>query len=179
MLIIANFFMLLAIFIKFLIKPVDLHALTLYKYIQVFNEENAMATVNNPGTDEKTEAFTSFKMPNVDMNAIMDSYKKNLEILGLINKMSLEVCNGVTKLQSAFIKQMVADMGSIMEKGTKPAEAMARCSEVFRDSTVKAFGNCKQISDMMMTMGNELTAAVAKRMKESVEEAKSIVNSKN
>lgn len=137
-----------------------------------------MATVNNPNTGEKTEGFSNFKMPNVDMNALMDSYKKNLEILGLINKMSIEVCNGITKLQSAFIKQMVADMGSIMEKSTKPSEAMARCSEVLRDSTVKAFGNCKQISDMMMAMNNEVTAAVAKRFKDSVEEAKSVVNNK-
>ncbi len=137
-----------------------------------------MATVNNPNANEKTDMFSNFKMPNIDMNAIMDSYKKNLEILGLINKMSLEVCNGITKLQSAFIKQMMADMGSIMEKSTKPSEAMAKFSEVTRDTIVKAIGNSKQISDMITATNNDLTAAVTKRFKESIEEAKSIVNKK-
>lgn len=137
-----------------------------------------MATVNNPNASEKTDMFSNFKMPNIDMNAIMDSYKKNLEILGLINKMSLEVCNGITKLQSAFIKQMMADMGSVMEKSTKPSEAMAKFSEVTRDTIVKAIGNSKQISDMITATNNDLTAAVTKRFKESMEEAKSIMNKK-
>lgn len=137
-----------------------------------------MGTPNNSGTTEKTGAFPDFKMPNVDMNAIMDSYKKNLEVLGLINKMSIEVCNGITKLQSAFIKQMMTDMGSILEKTGKPADMMAKFNEVTRDTIVKAVGNSKQISDMLIASNNELTAAITKRMKDSMEEAKNLVNKK-
>ena len=139
-----------------------------------------MGTPNNSGTNEKagTGAFPNFKMPNVDMNAIMDSYKKNLEVLGLINKMSIEVCNGITKLQSAFIKQMMTDMGSIMEKAGKPADMMAKFNEVTRDTIVKAVGNSKQISDMLIASNNELTAAITKRMRDSMEEAKNLVNKK-
>ena len=40
----------------------------------------AQTTSPNPNaTNEK--AASGFKMPNVDFNALMDSYKKNLEIL--------------------------------------------------------------------------------------------------
>ena len=139
-----------------------------------------MGTPNNSGTTEKTgtATFPNFKMPNVDMNAIMDSYKKNLEVLGLINKMSIEVCNGITKLQSAFIKQMMTDMGSIWEKTGKPSDMMAKFNEVTRDTIVKAVGNSKQISDMLIASNNELTAAITKRVKDSMEEAKNIVNKK-
>ncbi len=135
-------------------------------------------TTPNTGTEKTTESFPDFKIPTMDMNAIMDSYKKNLEILGLINKMSIEVCNGITKLQSAFIKQMMTDMGSIFEKANKPADMMAKFNEVTRDTIVKAMGNSKQISDMLVASNNELTAAVTKRMKESMEEAKNIINKK-
>ncbi len=137
-----------------------------------------MATPNNSGSTEKTGAFPNFKMPNVDMNAIMDSYKKNLEVLGLINKMSIEVCNGITKLQSAFIKQMITDMGSIWEKTTKPSEMVAKFNEVTRDTVAKAVGNSKQISEMIVSTNKELSEAITKRMKDSMEEAKNIVNKK-
>lgn len=130
--------------------------------------------MNNANADSKTE-FQGFKMPSVDMNAIMDSYKKNLEILGLINKMSVEVCNGIAKLQSAFIKQMMIDFGSVVEKSGKPSDAISKLSEVTRDSIVKAIGNGKQISDIIMATSNELTSAITKRFKESIEEAKNIV----
>jgi phasin family protein len=137
-----------------------------------------MATATNSGTDAKKDNPGGFKIPRIDTNAILDSYKKNLEILGLISKMSAEVCNGVVKLQSAFIKQFAEDMGSVMEKSAKPSEAFAKFSEVTRDAVVKAMGNNKQISDLIVANGNELTALVAKRLRESVEEAKHVVNNK-
>lgn len=139
----------------------------------------ATAGTNNANNEKSSETFGSCKMPHMDFNAIADSYKKNMEILGLINKMSLEVLNGITKLQSAYVKQLMTDLGSVFEKGTKPSEAVARFSEVTRDNIVKAIGNSKQISDMIIANNNEISAAVTKRFKESLEEAKHIVNNKS
>ena len=126
-----------------------------------------MANGMNPNANntEKNDAFSAFKMPNINVNALMDSYKKNLEILGLINKMSVEVLNGIAKLQSTFVKQMMMDFGSVMEKSTKPSDAMTRLSEITRDNIVKAIGNSKQISDMVMSTSNELSDAITKRFK--------------
>ena len=78
-----------------------------------------MSAQNNTAQEQKN-AFANFKMPQLDMEAIAESYKKNLEILGLMSKMSVEVCNGIAKLQAAFLKQMTADMGSI--KNVEPEE---------------------------------------------------------
>ena len=130
--------------------------------------------------NEKTAEgeFKGFKMPNIDTNALMDSYKKNLEILGLINKTSIEVFNGIAKLQAPFVKQMISDMGGIIEKSGKPSEAMAEFSRVARDSAVRAVGNGKQISDMLTMASNDITNATAKRIKETMEEAKAAVNGK-
>jgi phasin family protein len=137
-----------------------------------------MATATSSDTGNKTNNFAGIKMPKVDTNALLDSYKKNLEILGLINKMSFEVCNGVAKLQSAFVKQFLSDLGEIASKGVKPSNIMAKFSEVVRDNVVRAVGNNKQISDMVTANGNELTAAITKRFKESLEEAKTVIKDK-
>ena len=139
-----------------------------------------MVMQNSAGTSEKAKTFEfpNFKMPGIDINAVMDSYRKNLEVLGLISKMSVEVCNGIIKLQSAFVKQMMEDMGSIWEKAGKPADMMAKFNEVTRDTIVKAVGNSKQISDMLVASGNDLTNAFTKRVKDSMEEAKNLVNKK-
>ncbi len=137
-----------------------------------------MASSTNTNEKANDAGFKGFKMPNIDANAMIDSYKKNLEVLGLINKMSAEVCNGITKLQTAFVKQMMSDMSGVMENGKKPSEMMAKFSDVTRDTIVKAMGNNKQISDMITVANNEITAATTKRFKESMEEAKSSVNKK-
>ncbi len=130
--------------------------------------------------NEKTAEgeFKGFKIPSIDTNALMDSYKKNLEILGLINKTSIEVFNGIAKLQATFVKQMISDLGGIVEKSGKPSEAIAEFSRVARDSAVRAVGNGKQISDMLQMASNDITNATAKRIKETMEEAKAAVNGK-
>lgn len=141
-----------------------------------------MVTPNNNGAAGKTstnsDLFPKFNMPSVDVNAIIESYKKNLEVLGLINKMSVEVCNGIIKLQSAFIKQMMSDMGTVFEKTTKPTDLVAKFNEVTRDTVLKATENSKQISEMLVSTGNEVSAAISKRVKDSMEEAKNLVNKK-
>ena len=90
--------------------------------------------------------------------------------------MSVEVLNGIAKLQSTFVKQMMMDFGSVMEKSTKPSDAMTRLSEITRDNIVKAIGNSKQISDMVMSTSNELSDAITKRFKESIEETKNAMH---
>ncbi|MDR0753402.1 MAG: hypothetical protein LBE95_01910 [Holosporaceae bacterium] len=135
-----------------------------------------MATATNTSTDNKTNDFAGFKMPKIDTNAIFDSYKKNLEILGLINKMSIEVCNGIAKLQAASAKQFIHDLGGITENGVKPSDMMSKFSKIMQENMVKIIGNNKQISDLMSAYNNELTATVTKRFKESVSEAKTVIN---
>ncbi|MDR2107107.1 MAG: TIGR01841 family phasin [Holosporaceae bacterium] len=133
-------------------------------------------TGTNTGTgtnsDGKTGAFSGFKIPKVNTDAILDSYKKNLEILGLMNKMSTEVCNGVVKLQSALIKQLMSDVGNLISSRAKPSEAMAKLAEIARDCTVKIFNDGKEISQIISANNNELTATIAKRFKESIEASK-------
>lgn len=137
-----------------------------------------MATPNN-GTDNKTTSgFPKFEAPNVDLNAIVDSYKKNWEVLTLVNKMSAEVFNGIIKLQTAFVKQAMTDLGSVVEQGKKPADFIAKFNEVTRDTLAKAVSNNKEIADMIIASNNELTSTITNRVKESMEEAKHIVKSK-
>ena len=121
--------------------------------------------------------FKNFKMPTLDTNAILDSYKKNLEIVDMMNKMSMEVCDGIVKLQTAFVKQAMADING-MERCEKPADTMARFSDIARDNIVRSIENGRKMSDMISAANNDITAAAARRFKESVAEAKDVINKK-
>ena len=51
-------------------------------------------------------------------------------------------------------------------------------SKVARDSAVRAVGNGKKISDMLTMASNDITYATAKRIKETIKNAKAAVNGK-
>ncbi|MDR1375276.1 MAG: hypothetical protein LBJ45_00475 [Holosporaceae bacterium] len=124
--------------------------------------------------NEKSDTSAKSKIPNINTDAVMSSYKKNLEIIGLVNKMSLEICNGVTKLQGAFVKQILSDLGNVA-KNSKPSEAFGKFSELTHGHFMKAIENSKQISEMINTTHGDLTNAITKRLKDSMEEAKDII----
>ena len=137
------------------------------------------ATTGTDSTNQKESKkegfhpFANVKMPKVDTESMKNSFKKNLEIVGLMNKMSTEVITGITKVQTAFVKQMMVDMGSIMEKGAKPSQAIAKLKEVTRDTMVTAVQNNKRISDMISANNSELSTTIAHRIKESIDNTKS------
>ena len=51
-------------------------------------------------------------------------------------------------------------------------------SRFARDSAAREVGNGKKISDMLTTASNDITYATAKRIKETIENAKAAVNGK-
>ncbi|MDR3156187.1 MAG: TIGR01841 family phasin [Holosporaceae bacterium] len=116
--------------------------------------------------------FGTFNMPQVDMDALVNHHRRNLEILGSINKMSAEVYSGIVQLQSTFVKQMMTEMNELIQEKGKPSEMVAKFSEFAKDHVVKVVDNSKQISDLLATTQQSVNTAILKHFRESVDELK-------
>ena len=108
----------------------------------------------------------------VNCEGLMNMCKKNLEIMYLVNQMSLEVYKSVAKLQTTFMQQMIADACNAC-KTTKPSEAMEKFAEMAKNNMTAAMENSKKISDLVSAAGSDVASLVAKRFKESVDDVKS------
>lgn len=128
-------------------------------------------TGNNGTNSGPEKEGINLKMGKVDMNSIIDMYKKNLEILSLVNQMSFDVYKSVAKLQSTFIQQMITDACSAC-KNTKPTDAMYKFAELARDNMTNAVNNGKQISEILTSSGNDISGVLTKRFKESIDDMK-------
>lgn len=123
-------------------------------------------------TDQKTNDFLK---GFANAENLMDMYKKNLEIMSLVNQMSLEVYKSVAKLQTTFMQQMFTDACNAC-KTTKPSEAMEKFSELAKNNMATAIENSKKISELVSTAGNDVANLVTKRFKESIDEVKNACN---
>lgn len=123
------------------------------------------------GTEQKTNDF----MKGFNANGLMDMYKKNLEIMSLVNQMSLEVYKSVAKLQTTFMQQMITDACNAC-KTTKPNEAIEKFSELAKSNMATAMENSKKISELVSNAGADVTNLVTKRFKESMDEMKNACN---
>lgn len=124
------------------------------------------------GSDQKTNDFLR---GFANAENLMDMYKKNLEIMSLVNQMSLEVYKSVAKLQTTFMQQMFTDACNAC-KTTKPSEAMEKFSELAKNNMATAIENSKKISELVSTAGNDVANLVTKRFKESIDEVKNACN---
>lgn len=122
---------------------------------------------NNTADNEKKANFAK-----IDMEGFSNMYKKNLEILSLVNQMSFDVYKSVAKLQATFIQQMISDACNACNSCSKPADSMNKFADVARSSITNAINNGKQISEMLTSTGNDISGVLTKRFMESMEEMK-------
>ena len=130
------------------------------------NNEN-----NTANKKEETTARNPFE--KFDAECMTNMYKKNLEILSMVNQMSFDVYKSVAKLQATFI-QMISDAYEACH--AKPADAMTRFADLARDSMTNALNNGKQISDILTSTGTDISGVLTKRFRESMDEMKKAYN---
>ena len=114
--------------------------------------------------------FKDFKIPGAEMAG--DFCKKNLEFWGLMSKVSLEVCGGIAKLQTAFLEQLRLGIGDMIENGMSPSEAVSKMSDIARNGMVEAIKNSQHISDILTAANNDVVSTVCSRFCESMKHAR-------
>jgi phasin family protein len=128
-------------------------------------------------TEEFTKAFSSFQMPGVDMNGIVESQKKNLEALTAANKTAVSGFQAVATRQAELMKQAMeastAAAEELLKSGT-PQEAAVKQVELVKTTFEKTLADMTEIAEMLAKSTNEANAAINKRISESLEEMKKL-----
>lgn len=115
------------------------------------------------------DSFANFKMPKFNIENLTKSYKKNLDIVNLMSKMSMDVYSNITKLQSTFIKNMTSDLSEI-SKTDKPSDAAFQFSEVAKNGMAQAINNGRKMMNMLTASSRDLSSAISKKIKENTKD---------
>lgn len=124
-------------------------------------DSSKKCSCNQDNNDPEEESVA----PNPALENITNSCKKNMEILKLMSKSSMDLFKNASKLQTEFLQKMMADLGD-MTKVSKPGDVMAKFSEITKNGMVQAINNGRKINDMMSASSNELSSTVTKRLRE-------------
>ena len=131
-------------------------------------------------TEEFTKAFSSFKVPGVDMNAMLEAHQKNLDALTNANKTAFAGFQAIATRQAELMKQALESSSAaaedMMKSGT-PQEATVKQVDLVKTTIEKALADMTEIAEMLAKSTNEANAAINKRVLESLEEVKKIAES--
>jgi phasin family protein len=126
---------------------------------------------------EFTRAFSQFQVPGVDVNAIIASQQKNLDALTAANQTAIEGIRAVVTRQAEIMQQTMLATASAIEAMTKsgsPQDASVKQSELVKSTFEKALADMTEIADMVARSNLSASAAINKRLSESLDEVKKL-----
>ncbi len=125
---------------------------------------------------DMTKMFENYKVPGFDMQAMMDSQKKNMEALMAANRAAAAGYQDFFKKQMAIFEETMsaaqAQIGQIGD-GMNP-DAAAKQADLYRIAMEKALANMTELAEAAKKANEEAFAIVSARVKESLAELQSM-----
>jgi phasin family protein len=125
-----------------------------------------------------SKMMNEFKLPGVDVDAIMASQRKNIEAVTAANQLAIEGMQAVVRRQAEILRQTMEEAGGIMAEmmgaGT-PEDKVAKQAELAKVAFEKALANMKELAELVAKSNTEAANVISKRVSESLEELKSIM----
>lgn len=146
-----------------------------FDFMNNFNQYDPQAMLH-----QMQAAFGDYKIPNVDMDALVQSQQKNMEALMKANAAAVSGTQELLKRQAELFQEALKEAGDAaqnMEAGANPQDAVAKQVELVQTAVAKALKNSTELSEMVGKTQSEVTDTVNARVAEGLKEVKDVVSS--
>ena len=139
-----------------------------------------MANPNMPFMDVN-ELLAQFKVPGVDINALMEARRKDVEALVAANRQAYEGMQLLAHRQAEMLKEAMAEWQAAtadMMSGKSPETGAAKQAELGKQTFEKALANMRELAEMATKSQSEAWEVVTRRFHENLEELKQLMHPK-
>ncbi|SAK77710.1 TIGR01841 family phasin [Caballeronia ptereochthonis] len=133
-----------------------------------------MAESTNPFGD-LTQMLEQFKVPGVDMSALVESRKKDIEAIVEANKTAYDSMQQLARKQNEMLTRAMQDIQEAAKAGFSDP---ARQSEVARTACLKALDDIKDLAEIARKSQADAMASITQRANEHMEEIKTLLQRK-
>lgn len=124
-----------------------------------------------------SKMMADMKVPGVDMDALMQSQRKNIEALTAANKLAFEGMQAVATRQTEILRQTMDEMSKMMSDmmaaGT-PEDRMAKQADLTKAAFEKSLANMREIAEMIAKSNSEAADVITQRVSATLEEIKTM-----
>jgi phasin family protein len=122
------------------------------------------------------------KIPGFDMQAAMESQRKNIEALTAANQAAVQGLQAVAQRQAEILSQAMSEVSAVAQQlasaGSNPQEMTAKQAELARKAFEQALANMRELAEMVSKSNTEAFSIINKRVTESLQELKGLVKPK-
>ncbi len=138
-----------------------------------------MAKKGNPFLDmDVTKVMGDFKVPRMDLEALMAYHRKNFDTFAAVNRVAVEGFQAMARCQGEIARSSVESCGKaatdILAAGTQEEKA-AQQADFLNAGFAAALANYQTLTETVNVAAAKATDVIAKRVTESLDEAKGFV----
>ena len=124
-----------------------------------------------------TKIVEQFKLPGIDVSALMEARRKDIEALTEVNKIALQSSQTMAQKQVEILQKTLQALTQTMSAGN-PMENAAKQGEVVQHAMEKAFAYMRELAELAVKAQTEALAVINKRAQENMQELTSLVQTK-
>jgi len=139
------------------------------KYLKDFNPTKMV--------EEFSNAMKQYRLPGVNIEAVVESQKKNLEALTSANRVAFEGLQAVAKRQAEILQETMNEASKAVDsvaKAGSPPEMAAKQLEIAKQAFDKAIGNMRELAEMVAKANEAAASTVNTRISATLEEIKEL-----
>lgn len=127
-----------------------------------------------------SQLMAQFKLPGIDMNAIVEARRKDIEALAEANRIAFQGMQALAQKQAEILQKSMQEAQAAMQGMTaNPSAANAgNQGELIQKAFQKALSNMRELAEMAGRSQAQAMEVVGKRVQENIEETKKLLQPK-
>jgi phasin family protein len=128
-----------------------------------------------PKLIDMSKTIGAFKMPTMDMNAIIEMQRKNIEAITTINQSILENVQSFLGRQAELLRKGMQELGGMVSVSTTPQENVVQHAQSSKAAIDQCFANVRDASETMAKCNGLVMQTVSDRMSEGLDELRELM----
>src|ERR1700752_1775348 len=120
-----------------------------------------------PGFEDIKKLIEKFQLPSVDIDALIDWQRRDMEALTEMNRQASEGIKALVERRNEILRETLAEWQAAVKEATG-AEVISKRAEVAKQGIEKAVANFRELSEMEAQARNNAWKVVQDRMQENM-----------
>ena len=124
-----------------------------------------------------SKLIEQFKLPGIDLNALMEARRKDIDALAAANRTALEGIQSLNQKQAEILRATMDQLQSIVKTAAGSATS-ASTGEIVQQALQKAFLSMRELAEVAYKSQSDAFAVVSQRARENIQEVKGLLQPK-
>ncbi|TMH73841.1 MAG: phasin family protein [Betaproteobacteria bacterium] len=124
-----------------------------------------------------SKLIEQFKLPGIDLNALMEARRKDIDALAAANRTALEGIQSLNQKQAEILRATMDQLQSIVKTAAGSATS-ASTGEIVQQALQKAFLSMRELAEVAYKSQSDAFAVVSQRAQENIQEVKGLLQPK-